>query len=79
MLGTISKAGLAAMILLFSVGCASTDDCNALKADVDAMTGDIAAAQARADQAQDTADRALQQSEMTDDKVDRMFKASMMK
>lgn len=79
MLGTISKAAIAALALGLGVGCASTKDFEALQAEVAGMKNDTAAAQAKADQAQDTANQALQQSQMTDDKVDRMFKASMMK
>jgi len=79
MLGTISKAGIAVLALGFVVGCASTTDLEALQAEVAGLKNDTAAAHAKADQAQDTANQAMQQSQMTADKVDRMFKASMMK
>ena len=79
MLRTMLKAGIVALSLGLVVGCASTKDMEALQAEVAGLKNDVAAAQAKADQAQLTADQALQQSQMTDDKVDRMFKASMMK
>ncbi len=79
MFGTISKVGIAALTLGFVVGCASTTDLEALQSEVAVLKNDVAAAQAKADQAQSTANQAMQQSQMTDDKVDRMFKASMMK
>ncbi len=79
MLRTMLKAGIVVMSLGLVVGCASTKDVEALQSEVATLKNDVAAAQAKADQAQLTADQALQQSQMTDDKVDRMFKASMMK
>ena len=94
-----AATSVAAMVTL-GAGCASTDDVNALRADVENLRGATAAAQdtaagavsdaeaarAEAGQASRTANRALSAAReaqaccaANSEKIERMFKKSMMK
>ena len=94
-----AATSVAAMVTL-GAGCASTDDVNALRADVENLKGAAAAAQgtaagavsdaeaarAEAGQASRTANRALSAAReaqaccaANSEKIERMFKKSMMK
>ena len=91
--------GIAAVVTL-GAGCASTDELNALRADLDTLRGetsavqdtaagaveDAGAARAEAGQATRTANRALSAAReaqaccaANSEKIERMFKKSMMK
>ncbi len=94
-----AATGIAAVVTL-GAGCASTDDLNALRADLDTLRGetsavqdtatgavqDAEAARAEAGQATRTANRALSAAREAQaccagnsEKIERMFKKSMMK
>ena len=99
-IGKWSAAASVAAVVTLGAGCASTDDLNALRADVEGLKGATAAAQstadgavsdaesarAEADQASRTANRALSAAReaqaggaANSEKIERMFKKSMMK
>ena len=89
-----------AAVVVFGAGCASTDELNAMRSDIESLKGATAAAQetasgamsdaeaarAEAGQASRTANRALSAAReaqtccaANSEKIDRMFKKSMMK
>ncbi len=78
---------LAVAAVVFAIaGCASNQELQTLRGEVDGLKADVAAAQADAAEAKVSAQRAEQaaegarmQSMETNEKIDRMFKQSMYK
>ena len=95
-----TAAASVAAVVTFGAGCASTEDMDAMRADIEGLKGEAAAAQemaagavsdaeaarAEAGQASRTANRALSAAReaqaccaANSEKIERMFKKSMMK
>lgn len=68
-----------AIVLGAAVGCASTKDLDAVRAQAEAAQAAADQAQATADQALGTAQAGQSCCDATNEKIDRMFKQSMMK
>lgn len=82
----IFKPLAAAAVIITMAGCASSQEFQDLRSEVDGLKVDVAAAQADAEAARMSAERAEQaaegarmQSMETNEKIDRMFKKSMYK
>ena len=77
----LRRIGLLLLVvgLVTAAGCASTKDLKALQSEVDTLKTQVAATDSKADQALRDAQSAKSQSDMTEEKIDRMFKQSMLK
>ncbi len=76
---TSIKLLFAAVVIAMAAGCASSKDLKALQAEVDTLKTQVQATDDKASQALSEAQAAKSQSDMTDDKIDRMFQKSMLK
>lgn len=73
------RAGAVTAALVLSVGCASTSDIDALRAEVDQANATANRAAADAAAARAAAEAASATASETNEKLDRMFKKSMYK
>ena len=71
-------SGVAAGIIL-ATGCVSTDDLAAVRSIAEQAQADAQMAKGTADEAKSIAQQAMQMSQAIDERINRMFKRSMLK
>ena len=76
-----SVINLSALVLVagLAAGCASNEEISAVRSLAEQAQADAAAAQATASEARAIAEQAMQMSQATDERINRMFQRSMLK